>query len=1242
MKKRIGNMFGRLKNSARTRKDRLRALKMESLEGRQLLAADLLPDHNYLIAEDVNQDFAVTPLDALLVVNAINGRNAAHGEGEQPAFSPKVDTNGDGILSAIDAMLVINALNGEGEEGVLITYRQEITDLSGAPITNVAVGQSFRINVFVRDARDIPANPDPRLFGVYSAAMDLGVSNLELIEYKTTTDFLSGVTFGDEFLNDQGANEGGGIQIDGTTQANVVDGQTFTLDSGSGPITFEFDSNGIIGAGTEIITFSTSVFADVGNAMVGAINASSLGVTAAYNGQGVVGLPLDQVTFSAGTSNLTLSTIETEYLNEVKSFLDRSRSPDPAGELPFYSVVFEALTPGQVTFTPNGPDRPGSENLLFGDRTVIPNNMIMFGNPFNFTIISDPTGPTAVNDTLSTLEDTALTLTKANVVDTNDTSAATPPRALTLVSVSTIAGTTQGTVNGFVYTPPANFFGQDLVTYTVQDAIGLQASATVTINVTAVNDPPVAVNDSRTADEDSIDNLLTGLLANDNSGPGENDTLTITALGVPSNGGTVTIVAGGQSVNYTPAAAFVGTETFTYTISDGAATATATVSVEVEPATLPRARTDRPTFTEDSANNSIDVLLNDSANVGATKLLVSFEQPSNGTVTLDDNGTAADASDDKLVYTPNANFNGEETFTYVMNDDAVGSVASTGTVVVSVTPVNDTPVVNNDSASTNEDTAVTVDVLANDNVGPGDKDQLLSITSVSNPDLAGVSLSITDNKILVTPNVDVNGTVILLYTAEDNGTPALSASGTLTLTINPVNDDPIARPDSVNATEDTPLPIAAATLLSNDVAGPDTATDETEQVKSITGVSATSSQGGTVTLDGTTVNYTPAADFNGTDTFTYTLSDGAGGTATGTVTVNVAAVNDAPVAGASSVTAFKDNTSVIQVSVILANDSRGPADEAAQTLSITDVTATANTNGTVTLNGDGTISYTPNAGFTGSASFEYTLRDSGSGVAPNVNSSTGTVSISVEEFLPSTISGVAWIDETNDGIVDAAERFLGGVSVTLTGISLGQAIQPQTLLTLADGSYAFEDLGPGSYTVSYAALEYMVPDTHVPNSYTINIVEPGGVNDSDNNFGVLGISPSYGRILAQLASSYIIRNTSYAYNGAYFAIGADNTLMWATHLDGYEDALFSEAVLSGNQLLLTVVDTSRSVFTARLNPGQYVKIDGDNGDSLIRVLGSEAGFSWTQVDLSSPPVESAAKYLDSVDAIFAQEGWDLD
>ncbi|MEZ6133988.1 MAG: Ig-like domain-containing protein [Pirellulaceae bacterium] len=1247
MKKRIGNMF-RQSSGPRTRANRLRALQMESLEGRRLLAGDLV-QHNYMIAEDVNVDFIVSPSDALTIINEINrrGTNSAAGEGESTGVVGKLDVNNDGILSGADVLGVINRLNGEGENGFLIDYRHEITDLSGAPITSAAVDTSFRINVFMRDARDIPADPDPALFGVYSGGVDLGVTNLDLVTYQMATDFFSGVTFGPEFLNSQGANEGGGIQIAGGAQAQISDGQIFTLDSGSGVVTFEFDWDNSIGAGNTIITLRDPTpvgadpltFAEIGNATATAISSSSLGRTSQYNGQGVIGLDLDGITFDAGTTGFTLSQVTTEYFNEVRSFLDRSRSPNPAGELLFYSIVLRAETPGTVTFTPNGPERPGSENLLYGDRTPIPNSMVNFGAPFSLTIVADPNAPVAVADTIAAQEDVPRLILASELLP-NDT--VTAPRTKSLVSINTIPGVTQGTLNGNTYTSPSNFSGQDFLTYTMADSTGSESSATITINVAAVNDAPVAADDNFTVDEDSTGNVLSGILSNDNGGPGETgDTLRISAVGTTSNGGTVTIAANGQSVTYSPVAGFVGTETFQYTVSDqGNLTDTATVTVEVEPLTLPRARTDRPTVQEDSLDNPINVLTNDSPNVGAQVTLESFTQPTNGTVTLVDNGTPADKTDDSFTYTPNANFNGTDTFTYTISDTQAGSQPSTATVTITVTDVNDPVILVNDTANGTEDTPLTIPfatLLSNDSPGTGETtSQTLTITGVTATS-AGGDVDISGTNVVYTPTANFNGQFVFTYDASDNGTPISSGTAQVTVTVAAVNDNPVANPDTATTNEDIMLEILASTLTANDSRGP---ADESGQTLSVTGVSPTSAAGGTVTLVGTTINYTPAQDFNGSDSFTYTLSDGAGGTATGTVAVTVTAVNDAPNANADVVVAFKDNVATIQV--VLANDNPGPANEAAQTLSVTAVNATAETNGTVRLNADGTITYTPNTGFVGTASFEYTLSDSGSGVAPNQNTATGTVTVNVQEFQPSSVGGIVWVDETHDGVIDDAERRLGGVSVTLTGTSLGQTIQPQTLMTLADGSYSFDGLGPGSYTVSYAPPKYMIDNTEVPNSYDVSVVEPGGVNDNDNNFAVLGLDASYGRMLDQLASRYVIADPTLAYNGAYFALNAQNQMLWGANLDGYSGVQFSEAVLNGNDLLLTVVDASNSVYTARLAQGQgYLMVQADSGGALIRVLGSQANFpNWQRVNLASPPVEAASTYLDAVDAIFAQEGWD--
>lgn len=147
--------------------------------------------------------------------------------------------------------------------------------------------------------------------------------------------------------------------------------------------------------------------------------------------------------------------------------MDRSRSIDPVGPVALYSVDFLATASGAVTFTPNKADLSTSETSVFGGQAPIPASLIASGT-ITINVVADPTAPVAVNDTLSSPEDAVLIL-GANVT-ANDT--VTAGRTLSIDSVS-IAGVTVGTVSARqTYTPPANFFGQDKLTYVVKDSTG--------------------------------------------------------------------------------------------------------------------------------------------------------------------------------------------------------------------------------------------------------------------------------------------------------------------------------------------------------------------------------------------------------------------------------------------------------------------------------------------------------------------------------------------------------------------------------------------------------------------------------------------------------------------------------------------------------------------------------------------------------------------------------------------------
>ena len=228
-----------------------------------------------------------------------------------------------------------------------------------------------------------------------------------------------------------------------------------------------------------------------------------------------------------------------------------------------------------------------------------------------------------------------------------------------------------------------------------------------------------------------------------------------------------------------------------------------------------------------------------------------------------------------MTYTPNAGFNGSDSFTYEISDGNGGT--DTATVNVSVDSENDAPTAGDDTAVTDEDQSVTVNVLENDDDEDGDT---LTISAVG----AAANGTVTDNgdgTLTYTPNADFAGTDSFSYTiADGNGG---SATATVNVSIDPVNDAPEAADDVAQVVEDGSVSI---NVLENDA-------DVDGDTLSIVSVGAAGN--GTVFDNGDgTLTYTPNAGFSGSDSFTYEVSDGNGGTDTATVSLSVGAVNDPP------------------------------------------------------------------------------------------------------------------------------------------------------------------------------------------------------------------------------------------------------------------------------------------------------------------------------------------------------------
>ena len=255
------------------------------------------------------------------------------------------------------------------------------------------------------------------------------------------------------------------------------------------------------------------------------------------------------------------------------------------------------------------------------------------------------------------------------------------------------------------------------------------------------------------------------------------------------------------------------------------------------------------------------VLLNDT-NIDSDIFAIIQTNVGFGTLTLNLNGS--------FTYQPNQNFDSIDSFTYIATNGTHNS--NNATVTLFVNPINDAPIAQNDTASTPEDTPVTIPVLNNDSDVDSDFFTVNSITQ-------GTNGTVTTNgtTIIYTPNLDFTGADSFAYAISDG---ILTDNATVYVTVGLVNDSPIARNDTATTLENTPIIIS---VLHND-------SDIDSDLLIINSI--TQGSNGTVTTNSTTVTYTPHLNFTGTDSFTYTISDGVNTSNSAMVTVIVTSVDD--------------------------------------------------------------------------------------------------------------------------------------------------------------------------------------------------------------------------------------------------------------------------------------------------------------------------------------------------------------
>lgn len=532
------------------------------------------------------------------------------------------------------------------------------------------------------------------------------------------------------------------------------------------------------------------------------------------------------------------------------------------------------------------------------------------------------------------------------------------------------------------YVPNANYNGSDSFVVQIDDGNGGTDSITVNVTIDPQNDNPDAADDTPTVDEDSSNNSL-DVLGNDSDAPDSGETLTITAVGATDNGGTA--LNNTTNITYTPAADFSGTEVFTYTIGDGnggsdTATVTVTVTGINDAPVITEADPVAVGMDEDGAPTPFNLTLNATDIEGDTITWSIQSQGSNGTASA--SGTGASKA---IGYTPNANYNGSDSFVVQVEDGNGGTDSIT--VNVTIDPQNDAPDAVDDGFTVDENTTNNT-LLVLDNDTTPDSGETLMITAVGATDNGGTATNNTTD-VLYSPFAGFIGTEVFTYTITDGN--GRFDTATVTITVQDVNEAPViieGASTGVTMDEDGSPTAFSLTLNATDGDG-DPITWSIQSQGSI----------GTASASGTgaskAIGYTPNANMNGADSFVVRVSDGRGGTDDITVNVTIDPQNDDP-------DAVDDNPSVDEQSsnnmlTPLSNDTDAP--DSGETLTITAV-GTPDSGGAVVNNGTD-LTYTPLPAFIGTEVFTYTIGDGNGG------SDTATISVSVDDvnFAPDITEG---------------------------------------------------------------------------------------------------------------------------------------------------------------------------------------------------------------------------------------------
>ncbi|HBC3959421.1 TPA: tandem-95 repeat protein [Vibrio parahaemolyticus] len=791
---------------------------------------------------------------------------------------------------------------------------------------------------------------------------------------------------------------------------------------------------------------------------------------------------------------------------------------------------------GSVTYTPND-NYVGKDTFTY----VVTSGGVSESTAVEVNVTPVNDAPVAKDDIATTQEDTAVTID----VLPNDTDVDGDKLSIQSASVPEAQGKVEIVDGKLVFTPAENFNGHAEIIYTVTDG-ELTDEAKVTVTVNPVNDAPtikVDAVESITEDAVNTDTVVATLTVRDTDTPEEqltvslennsngyfvlvgnevkltqagvdavnNDELNLKDLTISasvSDGVNPTAsdsdslivnrvndaptvenaiadqvlsedfasytidlndafkdsdsalnfsVSGNSNVlvsiengiaTISPTADWNGSETLTFTATDPSGESVSqTVNFTVAP--VADIVADKTTVVEDTPT-IIKVLGNDTFE-GDDKVvsLDTNNGPANGTVSVNPDGS--------VTYTPNDNYHGADSFTYIVTS---GGVSESTTVNVDVTPVNDAPVAKDDIATTQEDTAVTIDVLPNDTDIDGDT---LRIDSASVPKEQG-TVEVVNGKLVFTPAENFNGDAEITYTVTDG---ALTDQATVKVTVNAVNDTPVVESniaDQALAEDFTPYTIDLNTAFS------DVDNVDGELTFSVSGNSNIQ-----VAIVNGIATITPTADWNGSETLTFTATDPSGESISQTVNFTVAPVADIV---ADKATVVEDTPTFIKV---LGNDTFEGDDKL-----VSLDTNNGPANGTVSVNPDGSVTYTPNDNYHGADSFTYIVTSGGVSESTTVN-----VDVTPVNDAPVAKDDIATTQEDTAVTIDVLpnDTDVDGDKLSIQSASAPEA---QGKVEIVDGKLVFT---PAENFNGDAEITYTVTDGQLTDEAKVTVtVNP--VNDA--------------------------------------------------------------------------------------------------------------------------------------------------